>query len=83
MSRATVKKPTPDFDRTIARVSHGERVVLRQGRKAVAAVVSIEDLRLLEELEDRMDVKEAEKRLADPAEVPIPYEKVRKDLGLD
>ena len=49
----------------------------------MAAVVSMEDLRLLEKLEDQMDVEVARKRLADPNEVPIPYERIRKELGLD
>ena len=39
--------------------------------------------RLTEEEEDRLDVAEAERRLADPDEVPIPYEQARKTLGLD
>jgi len=36
-----------------------------------------------DDLEDRLDVEEAERRLADPNEVPIPYEQARKELGLD
>jgi Serine dehydrogenase proteinase len=34
------------------------------------------------EIEDRLDAEEAKRRLADPNEVPIPYEQVRKELGL-
>ena len=34
-------------------------------------------------LEDLRDLKEAERRLADPKEKPIPYEKVRREIGLD
>jgi len=83
MSRATARKSGGELDSTLARVRQGERVVLRRGNKAVAAVVPIEDLKRLQEMEDRLDVEEAERRLADPAEVPIPYEKVRKELGLD
>lgn len=68
---------------TLDRLQQGQRIVLKKGRRAVAAVVSMEDLRLLEKLEDQMDVQIARKRLADPNEVPIPYERVRKELGLD
>lgn len=32
---------------------------------------------------DRLDIEVARQRLADPKEVPIPYERVRKELGLD
>jgi hypothetical protein len=31
---------------------------------------------------DKGDIAEAKRRLADPKEVPIPYEQVRKELGL-
>ncbi len=31
---------------------------------------------------DRLDVAEAERRLSDPTEVSIPYEQVRRELGL-
>jgi len=37
---------------------------------------------VLEELEDRADVQEAERRLADPNDKAIPYEQVRQELGL-
>jgi len=46
-------------------------VVHRRG-KAVAALIPLEDLALLEELEDRADVQEAERRLADPNDKAIP-----------
>ncbi len=46
----------------INRVAYGgERVVLKRRAKGVAAVVSMEDLKLLEEWEDRGDVKAAQK----------------------
>jgi hypothetical protein len=32
--------------------------------------------------QDRGDIAEARRRLADPNEKPIPYEQVRKELGL-
>jgi hypothetical protein len=43
--------------------------------------------RLLEQEEkekelDRLDVEEAERRLADPNDATIPYEQVRRELGL-
>jgi prevent-host-death family protein len=57
-----------------------ERVVVRRRGRAVAAVVPIEDLRFLERLEDRIDLAEARRALADPRRVP--YERLRKKLGL-
>ena len=83
MSRAASPKTSNRIDGTLHRLRQGQRIVLKKGRRAVAAVVSMEDLRLLEKLEDQMDVEVARKRLADPNEVPIPYERIRKELGLD
>jgi hypothetical protein len=82
MSR-TAPRTSNRIDGTLDRLRLGQRIVLRKGRKAVAAVVSMEDLKLLEKLDDRLDVAEARKRLEDPSEVPIPYGKVREELGLD
>jgi prevent-host-death family protein len=46
----------------VNRVAYGgERVVLKRRAKGVAAVVSIEDLKMLEALEDRADLKAAQK----------------------
>jgi PHD/YefM family antitoxin component YafN of YafNO toxin-antitoxin module len=59
-----------------------ERIVLQRRGKDVAALVPLEDLALLEELEDRRDVEEAKRRLADPNDKTIPYEQVRRELGL-
>lgn len=46
----------------------------RSSRRGGRNGVSLEDLR---------DLKEAERRLADPKEKPISYEKARKEIGLD
>lgn len=43
----------------------GERIVLERRGKGVAAIVSMEDLALLEALEDREDVKAARRVLAE------------------
>lgn len=36
-----------------------ERIILTRHGKAVAGIISLDDLELLEELEDRLDLKEA------------------------
>ena len=60
-----------------------DRVRITRRGKAVAAVVPIEDLELIERLEDEIDIREAEKALADVRKHgAIPCEKVKKDLGL-
>jgi prevent-host-death family protein len=64
----------------------GERIVIHRHGKDAAAIISIEDLKLLERLiedaEDRLDVMAAQEALAESAE-QIPYAGVRKRLGLD
>lgn len=69
---------------TINRVSFGkERIVIRRHGKELAALVPMEDLKFLEELEDRMDLEEARAALAETEEQgTIPWEKVKKELGL-
>ena len=70
------------FGETLNRAAYGkERVVIARHGKDIAAMISIEDLRLLEELEDRFDIEAAREALAESGE-RIPYEVVRKDLGL-
>jgi len=51
----------------------GERIPLSKNGKQVAVVVPLEDAELLERLEAEADIREAERILADPAEIPIPF----------
>ena len=76
--------------KTLNRVAFGkERIILGRRGEPVAVLISLEDYglfeRLLEEHEDRLDVEaanEALKEAADKGERPIPWEEVKKDLGL-
>lgn len=69
-------------------VSAGERIVLTRDGTPLAAVVSLEDLRWLEAIEaeeDRLDVEEAERVMAEArarGEEPVPWEQVKRELGL-
>ena len=63
----------------------GERVVLARRGKGVAALVSMEDLELLEKMEDEADVRDAKRALAEmkrKGEKPIPLAVIRKRLGM-
>ncbi len=73
-----------NFADTINRVSYGrERIVIRRRGKEVAAVVPIEDLRFLEELEERLDLEEAKAALAETEKKgSIPWDRIKKELGL-
>ena len=91
MSKVAAKRPKTsrareEFADTIKRVIHGrERIILRRRGKNIAALVPLEDLALLEEMEDRVDVQKSEKILAEMeagGTKAIPWEQVKKDLGL-
>lgn len=68
MSERRISEARESFSTTVNRVAFGgERVVLTRHGKRVAAVVPVEDLDLLEELEDARDLEEVRAALADPA----------------
>lgn len=63
-----------------------ERVWVEQAGKPIAAMVSIEDLKLLELYEDLLDSQEAERALKEfeeSGEPSVPYEVIRRELGLE
>jgi len=54
---------------TLNRVAYkGERIELERHGKAIAALVSLEDLELLEALEDRIDLAAARRALKEPGQ---------------
>ena len=78
--KLTASAARQNFSDILNRAAYGrERVIVHRGKKPVAAVVPIEDFELLEELEDRIDITEARKRLK---EATIPWSKIKKELGL-
>ena len=65
----------------INRVAYGgERIVLQRRGKRVLAVVPMEDLALIEELEDRADILAAKKARKEKGEIPL--EAVKTRLGM-
>ena len=73
-----------EFAELVNRAAYGrERVVLTRHGKAVAALVPVHDLELLEALEDRADLDSVREALADPANAePIAWSQVKASLGL-
>jgi antitoxin Phd len=59
----------------------GERVVVERRGKDLFALVPLEDVELLERLEDEEDLRMARKAMKEKG-TNIPWEKVKKDLGL-
>ena len=81
MDRLTASALRENLGDALNRVAYkGERIVLERHGRDVAALVSLEDLALLNELEDRIDVETARAALAEPGSVP--WEEVKKRLGL-
>jgi len=65
----------------INRVAYaGERIILERRGKGVAALVSVEDLELLQKLEDEADIRAAKKALKEKGHVTL--EEVKKRLGM-
>ncbi len=65
----------------INRVAYGgERIVLQRRGKQVLAVVPMEDLALIEEMENRADIRSALKARKEKGEVPL--EKIKARLGM-
>ena len=66
----------------INRAAYGkERVILACRGKAVAAIVSLEDVELLEALEDRIDLENARAALSEAEEeATISWEEFKKEL---
>lgn len=68
----------------INRVAYAkERISLQRRGRAVAAIIPVEDLELLEKLEDRIDLEAARKALAQArGRKLIPWTKIKAELGL-
>jgi prevent-host-death family protein len=81
MTRLTSSALRDTLGDALNRVAYrGERIVLERHGKAVAALVSVEDLELLEVFEDRLDMEAVRAAREEPGSVP--YEEVRRKAGL-
>jgi prevent-host-death family protein len=84
MPDLTTSEVREGFSDTINRVHYkGERIVLKRHGKELAAIIPIQDLRFLEELEDRLDLEEVRQaRKEIKRKGTIPWEKIKSDLAL-
>ena len=57
----------------------GERIVVERRGKNLFALVPVEDVEFMERLEDKMDLEAIRASKDEPT---IPWEKVKKNLGL-
>jgi prevent-host-death family protein len=81
MTRLATSELRENLSNTLSRVAFkGERIILERHGKDVAALVSVEDLAILEALEDRMDLDAAREALAEPGSVA--WDEVKARLAL-
>jgi prevent-host-death family protein len=84
MGRVNTVDARAQFSEIINRAAFGkERVTLTRRGKEIVAVVPIEDVKLLEALEDKIDLEEARAALAEAKKKgTVSWEKIKKELGL-
>ena len=81
MTRLSASTVREEFSETLNRVAYkGERIVLERHGKDVAALVPVEDLELLEQLEDRMDLEAARKALKEQGSISL--DALKAELGI-
>ncbi|MBW1778352.1 MAG: type II toxin-antitoxin system Phd/YefM family antitoxin [Deltaproteobacteria bacterium] len=79
VTAADVRK---NFSHIINKVAYGkESFVLTRRGQAIAALVSIEDLKLIQDLEERLDIEDAWKARNETDEA-IPWESLKAELDL-
>ena len=84
MAQMAASAAREEFAEVLNRVAYGkERIVLHRHGKPLVAIIPVEDLQLLERLieeeEDRIDVEEARRILADPTEEEVPWEQIKAE----
>ena len=84
MTRVNSAEVKKQLGQILARTARTKRRVMVTSRgKDVAAVVPIEDVRLLEEIEDRLDLDDARAALTSvKREGTVAWKKIKRDLGL-
>ena len=85
MVRMNTSDVRHEFAEVINRAAYrGERIVLHRRGRDVAAIISLEDLELLERLEDENDVRAAKAALRESKKKGTkPLPKVMEELGIE
>ncbi len=82
LNKITTADARKKFSNIINRVAFGnESFVLTRRGEPIAALVSMNELKLLHELEDQIDIEDAWKAKNEPGD-PIPWEELKKELEL-
>jgi len=87
VKRIKTNKARDEFGSVVNRVAYGkERIILQRRNRDMAAMIPMEDLRLLERLieaeEDRIDLEKAGRAHAEHGQ-DIPLDQFMEELGID
>ena len=82
LNKITTADARKKFSNIINRVAFGdESFVLTRRGEPMAALISMKELKLLQEIEDQIDIDVAWKAKNEPGE-PIPWEDLKKELEI-
>lgn len=82
LNKITTADARKKFSNIINRVAFGdESFVLTRRGEPIAALVSMAELKMLQELEDRLDIEDAWKSKKEPGD-PIRWEELKKELEI-
>ena len=83
MNSIAVTNARAALSELINKVAFGkERVSLTRQNKLVAYLISVEDMQLLEQLEDKADILAMERDIKSLSEPAVSLDEVKADLGL-
>lgn len=86
MVRIPTSQVRQELSEILNRVAYqGERVVLKRNGRDVAAIISLDDLKRLETIEDRIDYESGEKALKQMKsrrQKPVAWERVKRKLKI-
>ena len=82
LNKITTADARKKLSNIINRVAFGnESFVLTRRGEPMAALISMRELKLLQELEDKIDIDDAWKAKNEPGE-PVPWEELKKELEI-
>ncbi|MDO8304093.1 MAG: type II toxin-antitoxin system Phd/YefM family antitoxin [Sedimentisphaerales bacterium] len=82
MTTLTISNARQELPELVNKVAYGgERICLKRRNKPLAVLVSLDDLKLIEYLEDQLDIAAAHKALAKKSKT-VTLEQLKERLGI-
>jgi len=83
VTRISTSKARDGFAEVLEEAQKGHRYLVRSHKRNIAAIVSVEDLAILEAIENRHDIKAARAALEEiERDGTVPWDQVKSELGL-